>query len=294
MADLSVGVVVISHNEGDRLTRTVEGLLATLPSDARVVVVDDHSTDGSVASLPHDERLTIRRPAVRLGVAGARNYGVLELGCDVLVFSDAHVDVSSDWWDPLVSALADPAVGAVAPSVVAMGEPSWKGWGMTWSDAALNVEWLPYPGDAPVGVPMLCGCFLAMRREVFERCGGFDDGLFRWGAEDLELSLRLWTLGYQCLVVPEVEVAHLFRERFPYEISPQSVLANLVRVAIVHLTGPRLAAVVSCLRLQEHFPAAVADVLDGDASQRAIQVRSQRVHDDAWYIDRFAIRFDRP
>ena len=224
MSEASVGVVVISHNEGDRLTRTVRGLLATLPVNAHVVVVDDHSTDHSVASLPEDERLTVRRPAVRLGVAAARNYGASELGCDVLVFSDAHVDVASDWWESLAGALADPAVGAVAPSVVAMGEPTWKGWGMTLSDAALNVEWLPYPGDAPVGVPMLCGCFLAMRREVFERCEGFDEGLSRWGAEDLELSLRLWTLGYQCLVVPEVEVAHLFRERFRTRSAPSRCL----------------------------------------------------------------------
>jgi GT2 family glycosyltransferase len=163
---------------------------------------------------------------------------------------------------------------------------------MTWSDSALNVKWLPCPGDVPVDVPMLCGCFLAMRREIFDKTGGFDDGLVRWGAEDLEISVRLWTLGYRCLIVPGVAVTHLFRERFPYEISPQSVLTNLLRVALVHLTGPRLAAVVSCLRLQRDFPAALAGLYDGDISQRSIQIRSERVRDDAWYVERFAICLD--
>ena len=43
-----------------------------------------------------------------------------------------------------------------------------------------------------------------MTRAVFEDCGGFDEGLPRWGCEDDELSLRLWMLGYECHVVPDV------------------------------------------------------------------------------------------
>jgi GT2 family glycosyltransferase len=48
------------------------------------------------------------------------------------------------------------------------------------------------------------GAFLAMRRSLFEECGGFDAGLFGWGAEDSELCARLWMLGHSCVVVPTI------------------------------------------------------------------------------------------
>jgi GT2 family glycosyltransferase len=50
--------------------------------------------------------------------------------------------------------------------------------------------------------------FIAMRREVFAEIGGFDDGMLVYGImEDSELSVNLWAPGYQCLLVPTIEVA---------------------------------------------------------------------------------------
>ena len=45
-----------------------------------------------------------------------------------------------------------------------------------------------------------------MRRHVFEAVGGFDGGMTGWGWEDQEISLRLWLLGYELRLVPEVTV----------------------------------------------------------------------------------------
>lgn len=65
----SVSVVVITHNEGERLARTVHGLLATIPRDGELLVVDDRSTDASCDSLPErfpDVRMTWRDPALNV------------------------------------------------------------------------------------------------------------------------------------------------------------------------------------------------------------------------------------
>ena len=42
-----VSIVMPSRDEGQRLERTLRGLLRDLPGDAEIVVVDDESTDGS-------------------------------------------------------------------------------------------------------------------------------------------------------------------------------------------------------------------------------------------------------
>ena len=137
------------------------------------------------------------------------------------------------WSDPLLELLARPEVGAVAPAISMMqpAAAASTGYGQKWCDASLAVGWLGQQSSAPYPVPLLCGCFLALRRDVFTEIGGFDSGMVLWGAEDSELSIRLWTLGYECWVAPEVDVQHAFRARFPYEVKWEPVLHNRLRLA---------------------------------------------------------------
>ena len=102
---------------------------------------------------------------------------------------------------------------------------------------ALGIAWLGRKSSEPYAVPLLGAAFLAMRRNLFAAIGGFDDGLASRGSEDCELSLRLWTLGYECLVVPEVEVAHLFRKHYPYRVEWEDAVYNKLRLAAIHF-GP--------------------------------------------------------
>jgi GT2 family glycosyltransferase len=52
------------------------------------------------------------------------------------------------------------------------------------------------------------GAMLAIRRDLFERVGGFDEG-FRWGYEDVDLSLKAWEAGYSVVYVPDAPSLHL-------------------------------------------------------------------------------------
>ncbi|MDE2143063.1 MAG: hypothetical protein KGJ84_11700 [Elusimicrobia bacterium] len=60
------------------------------------------------------------------------------------------------------------------------------------------------PRVDPYRVPIVPGCFLAMRKDTFVRTGGFDPGMSTWGMSDIEMSIRFNLLGYRLLVVPEV------------------------------------------------------------------------------------------
>jgi glycosyltransferase involved in cell wall biosynthesis len=291
----SVSAVVVSHNEGDHLRRTVHRLLATLPSDGELVVVDDASTDGSADDLAETHpTVRILRPTERLGVAAARNFGAQRTSGRMIVFSDAHVDPPLGWCEAFAPLLDQRDVGAVGPAATAMGGGAGCGYGRTWTDSALTSGWLPRRGTEPYPVPMLCGFFVALRREVFEAAGGFDDGLVGWGGEDVELSVRLWTAGYRCVVVPTIRVAHLFRTRFPYDLAADAPTHNLLRIAAVHLSPARLAKVVAHLRARPAFPEALARFVAGDGARRRETVRAQRRFDDDWFCRTFDIdAFDR-
>jgi len=289
---IDLSVVVVTHNEGDLLRQTVQSLVATLPErGAEVLVVDDQSSDGSTAFLSQPEWPSVRllRSPRRLGISAARNLGGRVSRGSVIAFSDAHVEAYPGWAEPLCLAALKPYVGEVAPVVHSMHEPGIKGFGFTWRDPSLKMHWLRRRGTAPYAVPFLCGCFVAMSRRMFELTGGFDEGLIRWGSEDAELSLRLWRMGYECHVVPESAVAHLFRKKFPYQVSWDGILHNTLRLAMVHF-GPRaLARVMEHWRTHAALPRAMTTLCRSDVwSWREDVQRVCRIPETS-ILDRFGI-----
>jgi GT2 family glycosyltransferase len=133
----------------------------------------------------------------------------------------------------------------------------------------------------------LPGCFLGIRHDLFARIGGFDNGLAVWGSEDGELCLRLWLLGYECWLVPTLQVAHLFRAAHPYRVEWEHVVHNLLRVGVVHFGQARLARMIASLGGSAAFASAFATLLDGDACARRAWLQSQRLYDDDWFFRRF-------
>lgn len=286
----SLSAVVVSHNEGTNLEETIHSLLATMPRDAELLVVDDCSTDESATGLNarYPTARVVRTPR-RLGTSSARNLGGREASGDVIVFCDAHIRPPVGWFETLNEPLQRPKVGAVGPGVSVMGNEALRGYGMTLKDSGLNIRWLPQASADPYPVPILGGFFFAMRRDVLQESGGFDDGLVGWGGNDVELSIRLWMLGYECVVVPSVHVAHLFRSRFPYVLPAEAVVHNFLRIGCVHFNEPRLARLVDRLSQQNRFGEALARFVAGDGWRRREEVRLRRLYDDDWFCSRFGI-----
>lgn len=287
----AISVVVLTLNEGEMLRKTVQALDATLPEGAEILVVDDGSTDGSPDFLNHaSPENECRKRLFRtdhLGVARGRNFGGRRAQGEIIVFSDAHVEPPPGWWEPLLEVLKDPAVGAAGPGITDFADPDRRGFGMRFLDASLDAEWLCPEYDDVIPVPLLPGGFWAIRRDVFETTGGFDEGMLRWGSEDFEFSLRLWMLGYELRVAPEVEVAHLFRDAGNYVVESRWARHNQLRTAYLHFSDERFERVRHSLAELDDFEAGYQLFLQSSAPERRAELRAARVRDDDWYFQKF-------
>jgi glycosyltransferase involved in cell wall biosynthesis len=283
-------VVVISHDEGSRLRETVDGLLGTVPPGTELIVVDDCSTDGSPDFLSKSYfGVQLLEARNRMGVAPARNFGASAASGRVIVFADAHIGVQCGWLPPMLEALRPPEVAAAGPAIGGLEEGSGFGYGLRFVDKALDLEWLDCEGTSPYAVPLLGGAFLAVDAPIFHAIGGFDEGFRRWGSEDLELCLRLWSLGYECRVVPQVVVGHRFRTNFTYAVDPADVLHNLLRLGTVHFGEERLACLIASLSSHGDYPRAAASLLLGDVADRRARLNETRRRDDDEYFARFEL-----
>jgi GT2 family glycosyltransferase len=284
--DIKLSVVIVARNEVNHLRRTLECLIKGAPIDTDFIVVDDGSEDGTADSISDLEHIRLIQSS-GLGVARARNAGWRESKGEIVVFSDAHTEAPENWWEPLAATLQDSSVGMVAPAIYAIGRPNYLGYGLQIEDYNLRLRWLSKRYSRPYSVPIVSTCFVALRREVLDKTGGFDEGLDTWGHTDLETSLRLWLLGWKVGIIPRLEVGHLFRPKHPYPVQWQSVLHNALRVAFIHFSPERLERFVEVASSHPCFPPALAKVVASDCILRRDELSRRRSHSDSWFFQRF-------
>ncbi len=223
-----VTAVTVNYNTGALLRGLVESLLGQ-PGLLRMVVVDNASADHSLdflAAAPHPE-VTLARNPVNRGFGAACNQGAASAAGRYLLFINPDCRMPAGGLARLTALLErHPEVGAVGPLILnpdgseqrgcrrhlpdpkraLMRALNLHGPGRDGRVAGFDLTGTPLPAG-PVPVEAISGACLLVRRELFERLGGWDEGYFLH-CEDLDLCMRLKQAGQQVLFVPDVTVTH--------------------------------------------------------------------------------------
>jgi N-acetylglucosaminyl-diphospho-decaprenol L-rhamnosyltransferase len=209
----SVDVVITTHQEWEFTQRCLEHL-GNQTVEHTVIVSDGASTDGTPENIHrHFPNVTLIIHTNDPGYAAATNHGVAAGSGDVILLLNNDAFCRPDFLEHLVASFDDERVGAVAPLTLRSDERTIDSVGLT-----LDVTLAPFIRlngrpieEATFRRPMLVspgGGADAYRRSAWIEAGGLDERLSFYGA-DLDLGLRIRSLGWTTVAAPEAVAVHL-------------------------------------------------------------------------------------
>ncbi len=221
-------VGVVSWNTAALLDRCLAALPAALDgTDARVVVVDNASTDGSDRVPDAHAHVTAVRNPTNVGYGAAMNQALADEGAEVLIALNPDTEPPPGSLATLVQRLlADPGVGLVAPTLVAFdGQVQWSArpfpslavgaatcivpgrWQAGRIGRHFSLEQAAQPA-APTDVDWAIGAVHVIRARALAGRPPYDERWFMYG-EDLELCWWLAGHGWRRRFEANVTVPHL-------------------------------------------------------------------------------------
>ena len=226
-AQPQVAIAVVSWNTAELLRRCLASMRGEIEAGrAEVWVVDNASADGS-ADLVEREFPEVRlvRSKENLGFGRAVNLVAGRTANKWIAAANADIELEPDALARMLEAGAEhPDAAIVAPRLIgpdggtqhsvhafpALGLSLVVGLGL-WRVVPGLAERLLLEGhwdpELPRDVRWAHGAFLLIRREAFDRVGGFDSEQWMY-AEDIDLAWRLEQAGGRCRYEPRARVGH--------------------------------------------------------------------------------------
>lgn len=212
-----VSIIIVNYRGVEYTTQCIRSILSTdvkLPYE--VIVVDNHSEDGSVQVLRSQfPDIRVIEAEENRGFGAANNAGANIAEGDFLFFLNNDTKILDDCFTPLINFLREHRdCGIVAPKLI-------------YPDGRFQLSYGRYPSllnelrtkrlsreeenitppDIPQKKEWVTGAALCLRKELFLSIGGFDETYFMY-FEDADLCRRITQAGYTIYYIPTVSIIH--------------------------------------------------------------------------------------
>lgn len=203
---MKISVIILNWNRPEDTIKATESVLAQDYRDLHILIWDNNSA-------PDFQKLLTDRfgkhPKVRLvfaetnyGVAGGRNRAFRMADGDIAFFLDSDAVIETPNALSLVARrmAEDPGIGAISFEIKRS-----DGF-LMWPFARPAAEWRHEEFETM----RVDGCAFAVRRDAFERAGGFAEHFSPYGAEDAHFAYKLIDCGCRILYFPTAVAIHAF------------------------------------------------------------------------------------
>ncbi|MFM2010663.1 MAG: hypothetical protein RLZZ479_1054 [Bacteroidota bacterium] len=217
-----LAIVIINWNSYEVTETTILSLHNTSFKEYDIILIDNHSTDGSLEKLEATfKEITILKSNENLGFAGGNNLGIqyaIDHGYKYTMLLNNDVEVESNFIEPLVERLeGNSHIGAVQPLIYFHHDRS-----VIWNAGCKFNPWLGISisngyNQRDEGqkerfkekkIDWITGCAFMVKTEILAQIGGLNSQFFIY-YEDVDLSFRIKEVGYQLAYVPKSVIYHI-------------------------------------------------------------------------------------
>jgi len=218
-----VCIAILNYNGEEYLESYLPQVLYSSSDPINVAVIDNASTDESVAYLQdwHPE-VQIIPLTKNYGFADGYNRGMQNIDAEYTVILNSDVSVATNWLDPIIERMdADPQLSIVQPKIRSLEERDQ----FEYAGAAGGfIDALGYPYcrgrifdtvekdtgqyDSEMEIDWATGAAMVVRTKAFKDLGGFDGSYFAH-MEEIDFCIRARRAGHKIKVEPNSIVYHL-------------------------------------------------------------------------------------
>lgn len=254
-----VAVMILNYNGKHLLETCLDSVFKTNYSSFDVYVIDNGSTDGSVAFIKD------RYPSVRVisfsenhGFCKAYNLAIRLVDHPYVALLNNDTEVDSEWLIELVKPLiGEENVAMVGSKLLLFNNRSiidHGGTSITIIGGGFKKGFLLNDSkqfnDLSISAAA-CGASMLVKSDVFLKIGGFDELLYAY-SEDLDIGWRSWLFGYRVLFAPKSVVYHMlgasWDSNFRATASPQKVFLlhrNMLITSVKNFDLPNMVVALS-------------------------------------------------
>lgn len=235
---MKTAVVILNWN-GRKLLEEFLPSVVSHSQEAKIYVIDNASTDDSVSFLKKEfPEVFIIQNKENFGFAGGYNHGLKQVEEKYWILLNSDVEVTPNWISPLIKTLESSSkIAAVQPKIKSYLEKN----KFEYAGAAGGLlDKLAYPYcrgrifdiveednqqfDENCRIMWASGACFAVKKEVYENLGGFDEDYFAH-QEEIDLCWQMHNFGYEIWYAFESEVFHLGGGTLNYN-SPRKTYLN--------------------------------------------------------------------
>jgi len=204
---MKISVIITNWNGLDLLKKNLEQVIKTSPEAQEIIVADDSSSDKSVSYVKELQKkyskLKLITHKKNLGFGKNSNNAILKSKGDFVVMLNSDIFPHQNYIKNSLHHFSDPKVFGVG--FAELGNENWAR--IFWQNGYLQHE----PGKDIKKTHItgwLSGGGSIVRKDIFQKLGGFDQVYEPFYCEDLDLGLRAWKSGYTLLWEPKCVVEH--------------------------------------------------------------------------------------
>jgi len=219
---VKISVAILNYNGKSWLDKFLQIAIDKSP-EAEVIVIDNASTDDSVAFLQNNfPNIRLIQNDTNHGFAGGYNQGLKHIQSDYYILLNSDIEVTDNWIKPVIESIeSDENTVAGQPKILAynnkthfehagaaggfidhLGYPFCRGRIFTETEEDLGQH------DTRREVFWATGACLFIKADKFWEVGGLDEAFFAH-MEEIDMCWRLQNKGYKIICEPASHIYHV-------------------------------------------------------------------------------------